>query len=149
MFVKESKLNDIEVLPPDINESKSKFSLYGNDKEKYIRYGLSAVKNVGIKAANSLVEIRESLGGYKSLEHIFENIDLSVLNSKTIESLIKVGVFDQFADRTALLDKIDDFIAVSTHTNNAKKHNQTSMFQYLPEDQKVKTEINLNLNMTL
>jgi len=147
MFVKESKLNDIEVLPPDINESKSKFSLYGNDKEKYIRFGLSAVKNVGIKAANSLVEIRESLGGYKSLEHIFENIDLSVLNSKTIESLIKVGGFDQFADRTALLDKIDDFIAVSTHTNNAKKHNQTSMFQYLPEDQKVKTEINLNLNM--
>ncbi len=48
---------------------------------------------------------------------------------------------------SALLDKIDDFIAVSTHTNNAKKHNQTSMFQYLPEDQKVKTEINLNLNM--
>ena len=147
LFVKESKLNNIEVLPPDINESKSKFSLYENGKEKYIRYGLTAIKNVGIKAAESLVEIRETLGGFKSLEHVFENIDLSVLNTKTIESLIKVGAFDQFADRSAMLEKIDDFIAVSSHANNAKKHNQTSMFEYLPEDQKVKTEINLNSNM--
>ena len=44
------------------------------------------------------------------MEHVFENIDLSVLNTKTIESLIKVGAFDQFADRSAMLEKIDDFI---------------------------------------
>jgi DNA polymerase III subunit alpha len=82
----------IEVLPPDINESYSKFTVRG-DK---IRFGLAAVKNVGVNVIESIVKSREEKGKFNSLTDFYNKIDVSLVNKRAIESLIKAGAFDNF-----------------------------------------------------
>ena len=146
-FVQEAKLNDITVNPPSINNSYTKFSLLGVNGTKNITFGFNAVKNVGKNASENIIQTRKSIDKFKSIEDIFENIDTSIANTKTIESLVKVGAFDEFGDRSAILDKLEDLISVSATMMNAKKNNQTTMFEYLPEDQKITAEITLNQNI--
>ena len=146
-FVQEAKLNDITVNPPSINNSYTKFSLLGVNGTKNITFGFNAVKNVGKNASENIIQTRKSIDKFKSIEDIFENIDTSIANTKTIESLVKVGAFDEFGDRSAILDKLEDLISVSATMMNAKKNNQTTMFEYLPDDQKITAEITLNQNI--
>ncbi len=146
-FVQEAKLNDIVVSPPDINTSFTKFSLLGVNGTKHISFGLNAIKNVGKNASESIVSLRKSINKFDSIEDIFENIDTSVATTKTIESLVKVGAFDKYGDRLAILDKLEDLVAVSSSMMKAKKQNQASMFEYLPADQKISTEIIFDKNI--
>lgn len=146
-FVQEAKLNDIEVKPPNLNTSMARFAFSELDGKTNITFGLNAIKNVGSNASESIVSMRDSVDKFKSLEEVFENIDSSIANTKTFESLIKVGALDDFGDRSAILNKLDDLLAVSISINNAKRHNQVSMFAFLPEDQKVSTEIKLDKNI--
>lgn len=89
-YILHSKKLGIEVLPPDINESHVNFTVTGNK----IRFGLAAVKNVGINAINSIIENRELKGKYESLYDFINKVDLGVVNKRTVESLIKCGAFD-------------------------------------------------------
>jgi len=89
-YILNSRKLGIEVLPPDINESHINFTV----KDKKIRFGLAAVKNVGINAINSIIENRESKGKYESLFDFVNKVDLGVVNKRTVESLIKCGAFD-------------------------------------------------------
>jgi len=146
-FVQEAKSNDIEVKPPNLNTSMDRFAFSEMDGNKHIIFGLNAIKNVGSNVSKSIVSVRDSVDKFKSLEEVFENIDSSIANSKTFESLIKVGALDDFGDRSAILNKLEDLLAVSISINNAKRHNQVSMFAFLPEDQKVSTEIKLDKNI--
>lgn len=82
----------IEVLPPDINESYSKFTVKG-DK---IRFGLAAIKNVGYSVVESIVDSRNKKGTFESLMDFINKIDLSAVNKRAIESLIKAGALDCF-----------------------------------------------------
>lgn len=89
-YILHSKRLGIEVLPPDINESHVNFTVTGNK----IRFGLAAVKNVGINAINSIIENRELKGKYESLFDFINKVDLGAVNKRTVESLIKCGAFD-------------------------------------------------------
>lgn len=82
----------IQVLPPNINESYSKFTVKG-DK---IRFGLAAIKNVGINVVDSIVEARNSKGKFESITDFINKIDLSAINKRAVESLIKAGALDDF-----------------------------------------------------
>lgn len=82
----------IEVLPPDINESYSKFTVKG-DK---IRFGLAAIKNVGYNVVESIVDSRNKKGTFESLMDFINKLDLSAVNKRAIESLIKAGALDCF-----------------------------------------------------
>ncbi|RHW66428.1 DNA polymerase III subunit alpha, partial [Clostridium botulinum] len=82
----------IQVLPPDINESFSKFTVKGNT----IRFGLNAIKNVGMNVVKSIVIYREEKGYFKSLIDFTSKVDLTTINKRAIESLIKAGAFDCF-----------------------------------------------------
>ena len=82
----------IQVLPPNINESYSKFTVKG-DK---IRFGLAAIKNVGINVVDSIVEARNSKGKFESITDFINKIDLSAINKRAVESLIKAGALDEF-----------------------------------------------------
>jgi len=89
-YVYECKVLNIEVLPPDINESQMKFSVV-NGK---IRFGLAAVKNVGDGAVKSIIEERKKGGQYKSFRDFCNRVDGGEVNKRCVESLIKCGAFD-------------------------------------------------------
>lgn len=80
----------IKILPPDINESQADFAVAGDG----IRFGLAAVKNVGIKAVESIIESREKSGPFKDLSDFFKRIEGSKVNRRVLEGLIQCGAFD-------------------------------------------------------
>ena len=97
----------IEVLPPDINESQADFSVV---KEK-IRFGLAAVKNVGLKAVESIIAERNKHGYFHSLFEFCRRMGGSKVNRRVIEGLIQCGAFD-FTDtyRSRLFSALDDVL---------------------------------------
>ncbi len=96
---------DIPLLPPDINKSAVEFTIEIASKEEVgkIRFGLSAIKNVGTAAIDSILAAREKSGIFKSFTDFVSRVDLSKVNKKTLESLIKSGAMDEFGKRAALL----------------------------------------------
>lgn len=105
-YIGECKTMGIEVLPPDINESFSDFTVvYNKDKngkdKGVIRFGLSAVKGVGEKAVEQIIIAREKVGRFKSLFHFCENVDMRTANKQVMEALIKAGAFDKLGGSRA------------------------------------------------
>ena len=106
-YIGECNQMDIEVLPPDINESGVDFTpLYENDadgrqKKGVIRFGLAAVKGVGGKAVEQIIAARKQVGRFQSLFHFCENVDLRAANKQVLEALIKAGAFDKLGGNRA------------------------------------------------
>ncbi|CCJ33568.1 DNA polymerase III alpha subunit [Caloramator australicus RC3] len=98
-YINACRRMNITVLPPDINKSFENFSVEG-DK---IRFGLVAIKNVGEGAIKSIIEARERDGDFKSFRDFCERVNLSEVNKKTIESLIKAGAFDSLGLKRSVL----------------------------------------------
>lgn len=96
--IEECKAMKITALPPDINKSDDDFKIEGDS----IRFGLSAVKNVGATAIDSILTARKN-GFFNSLKDFLYRVDLRKVNKKTVESLIKTGALDQFGSRASLL----------------------------------------------
>lgn len=94
----ECRKMEIAVLPPDINKSISDFKIEGNS----IRFGLSAIKNVGSAAIESILEGRKA-GEFTGFKDFLYRVDLRKVNKKTVESLVKAGGFKQFGNRATLL----------------------------------------------
>lgn len=92
----------ISVLPPDINSSAVRFSIDG----KAIRFGLSAIKNVGTAAIDSLMDARKS-GPFTSFTDFLQRTDSRKINKKVLESLIRVGAFDAFATRASMFENLE------------------------------------------
>ncbi|MBL4931559.1 DNA polymerase III subunit alpha [Clostridium paridis] len=101
----------IEVLPPDINESFSKFTVKGDT----IRFGLAAIKNVGYNVVESIVKSRKEKGNYTSLQDFISKQDFSAINKRAVESLIKAGALDGFkvyrSRLLAVYEKVMDSVA--------------------------------------
>ncbi len=115
----------ISVLPPDVNESFVEFAIVpGKDK---IRFGMSAIKNVGIGAVEEILRARKN-GQFKSLEDFFDRVSAHVVSRKTMESLIKTGAFDRFESRSLLMNNIDLLIAYSHKKQKEKDSGQTDLF---------------------
>jgi DNA polymerase-3 subunit alpha len=115
----------IEVLSPDINESCAKFTVRGNK----IRFGMAAIKNVGMNVIESIVKSREQKGKFNSLSDFYNKIDASQVNKRAVESLIKAGAFDCFkvfrSQMLAVYEKMLDGV------HNERKRNidgQVSLF---------------------
>ena len=90
LYLNECRRMGIKVLPPDVNESQSDYTPLGND----IRFGLTAIRNVGENVVESIVANRTTSGRYESFGDFLTKVDANVCNKKTIESLIKGGAFD-------------------------------------------------------
>ncbi len=90
LYLNECRRMGIKVLPPDVNESQSDYTPLGTD----IRFGLTAIRNVGENVVASIVAKRATAGRYESFGDFLAKVDASVCNKKTIESLIKGGAFD-------------------------------------------------------
>ncbi len=93
-YINEAQRMDIPVLGPDINESNMKFTV---NKKGEIRFGLVAVKNVGEKAVQSIIDERKRGGEFTSFFDFVKRINLKAVNKRSIESLAKAGAFDSFS----------------------------------------------------
>ena len=104
-YIAECTSMGIEVMAPDINESGVDFTpLYkhtGQSKKGVIRFGLAAVKGVGEKAVEHIIEARKNVERFESLFHFCENVDLRAVNKQVLESLIKAGAFDRLGGNRA------------------------------------------------
>lgn len=125
-YVNEAEKMEIEILPPDINDSDALFKVIN---EKTIRFGLLAVKNVGGGAIESIINSREKEGKFKSLEDLCSRIDLRLVNKKVLESLIKCGAFDIFKmSRAKMFASLEKLIEASSKTQKEKASGQLSFF---------------------
>jgi DNA polymerase-3 subunit alpha len=125
-YVHECGQMGIEVLPPDINQGQSKFSV----SDGRIRFGLFAIRNVGYGAVDSIIGEREKNGQYTSFMDFLRRLGVGALNKRGLESLIKAGAFDSFDITRATLvtnyEKLLDGLAAS------RRHSvegQLSMFE--------------------
>ncbi len=104
-YIAECRSHDIQVLPPDINESEKKFTV----SQGKIRYGLVAVKNVGEGAVETIAEARAEAGPFADLFDFCERVDLRRVNKRVIESLIRCGALDcTGAARAAMMAALED-----------------------------------------
>ncbi len=124
-YVHECKNMNIEVLPPDINESSVKFTVV-NGK---IRFGLAAVKNVGEVPVRGIIEDKEQNGVFKSFRDFLERIDGRDINKRCIESLIKSGAFDSFGIfRSRLVASYEKMLDGIQQNRKRNMDGQMSMF---------------------
>lgn len=98
-YIRECNAIGIPVNPPDINKSFSKFSVEGDS----IRFGLAAVKNVGVNIIENIVKEREANGEFKDFVDFAKRLDTKDTNKRVVESLIKCGAFDQISENRATL----------------------------------------------
>ena len=99
LYLGECRDRGIPVLPPDINESQLRFTV---EPGKGVRFGLTAIKNVGEGAIESLLEVRKKQGRITSLDALCEDLDLRLVNKRVFESLTKAGAFDSLAQGHAV-----------------------------------------------
>src|SRR5437870_10506798 len=115
----------IEVLPPDANSSQSDFAVV----EGKIRFGLTAVKNVGEAAARAIVAARGEGGVFASLWDFTERVDPTVANKRALESLIKCGALDSTgATRKGMLDAIETGLSRGARAPSDRLLGQSSLF---------------------
>jgi len=114
IFVAEAKRMGIPVLPPDVNESGSVFTVVGENKDA-IRFGLSSIKNFGEGISEAIITEREVRGTFTSLSDFLSRVGSKNLNRKSLESLIKCGALDSLSPslhkRGSLLENIDALLA--------------------------------------
>ncbi len=117
----------IEVLPPDVNESMTDFAV----REGRIRFGLTAVKNVGEGAAEAIVRAREQDGPFASIWDFARRVDPQVVNKRALEALIKCGAFDHLPERhprKGLLELLDTIVAWAQKHAADRLLGQSSLF---------------------
>ena len=132
-MVKECKRMGIDVLPPSVNESYSQFTVppRENKDDKYkIRFGLTTIKNFGQGVATSIIEERKKGGKFKSLIDFLDRVKDKNLNKKSLESLIKAGALDDFAERGEMLVNLETLLAYHKESSS-KVANQDSLFSGL------------------
>ena len=124
-YIDECKRMNIEILKPDINRSYTKFTVDGGK----IRFGLGSIKNVGLAAVDTIVANREKNGEYISFTDFCERMEGEAVNKKCIESLIKAGAFDNFAEtRSTLMASFEDIIDYNFWSIKKEHTRSSSMF---------------------
>lgn len=133
--IEESRSMGIVILPPHINHSSVGFVIEEHPdslEKKAIRYGLGAIKNVGTAAIESMLAERDANGPFTSFTDFLQRTDSRKVNKKVIESLVRVGSFDEFSTRSSILENLDEIRASATQLQS-NVEGQDSLFSALPE----------------
>ncbi len=125
-LIDECKKMDVKVLAPNINESLKNFTVVVGKNE--IRFGLLAIKNVGINIIDAVVEERKTNGPFKSIGDFIHRVKSKDLNKKSMDALIKAGAFDQFAERNQLLHNLEKMLEIARENNKNANTNQMGLF---------------------
>ena len=129
--ITECKHMGIDVLSPDVNESFVEFAVVPNENK--IRFGMSAVKGVGVGAVEEVLRAREE-GAFLSVEDFAKRVSTSKFNRKAWESLIKSGAFDDMGDRSDLLFNLDSITTFASKLQKEAASGQTNLFGMLGDD---------------
>lgn len=126
-YIAECKRMGIAVLTPDVNESLENFTVTGDS----IRFGLAAMKNVGKGAMQSIIEVRKADGPFKSLQDFCARVDLSQVNKRMMENLIKGGAFDSLeGNKQQKLAILDTCLEQGNEIRRSKASAQISLFDF-------------------
>lgn len=140
-YIQESKKMGIKVLPPNVNNSLVDFSI----EDQQIRFGLTALKNVGLNAVQSIIDSRSEEGIFENIYNLCERVDLRLVNKKVLECLIKSGACDDFqANRASLFNSIDKAL---DYGQKAKEEKNSGQFSLFGEEQA--QEINISFDVEI
>ena len=131
IYLAECRRMGITVLPPDVNDSKANFSAVGGD----IRFGLTAVRNVGEGVVVELMKAREAKGRYVSFPDFLDKVPASVCNKRTIDSLVKAGAFDSLGHTRRSLSVIHEQAVDSVV--GVKRQEATGQFDLFGDDKEL------------
>ncbi len=131
-YIGESREMGIEVLAPDVHESASNFTPIISQEGYKIRFGLSAVKNVGGNAITSIIEARKE-SHFKGIYDFCEKVDLRLLNKRVLESLIKSGAMDSLGRRAQLMDALDKAMEEAQKAARDREAGQHGLFGIFEE----------------
>ena len=141
MYINDARETGIEILPPDVNESLFLFNVIG---EK-IRFGMGAIKNVGEGPVNAIIEERETNGEFKSFIDFCTRVSMRSCNKRVIESLIKVGAFDECEamNRATLLENMELVIAYANKKQEEKALGQVNLFDMTQSSETTEKMLNI------
>ena len=133
-YIRECNALNINVLKPDINKSFAKFSV----EDGNIRFGLAAVKNVGVNVINNIVTEREQNGEFTDFVNLIKRLDNKDINKRVIESLIKCGGFDEMGyNRASLLMGYEKVLESVTLERKKNIRGQISLFDGFGESEEI------------
>lgn len=128
----------IAVLAPDVQRSEKQFTVEiveqpdgGGEPRRGIRFGLSAIKNVGEGAVDAILAARAEGGQFRSLDDLCRRVDLKAMNKRVLESLIKAGALDDLGRREQLLAVLDSVLAGAQSAQRAEARGQASLFDLM------------------
>ena len=141
IYLNECRRMGITVLPPDVNESALNFTPVGND----IRFGMGAIRNVGVNAVEAMVAAREKEGAYTSFKDYLMKVPAVVCNKRTIESLIKAGAFDSLKHHRRALAMIHEEAIDSVIT--LKRNEAIGQFDLFAGFEEAESEASLSIEI--
>jgi DNA polymerase-3 subunit alpha len=131
IYLNECRKMGIKVLPPDVNDSDFDFTPRGTD----IRFGLSAIRNVGGNVVDSIIATRRRIGRFADFHDFIAKVDASVCNKRVVESLIKSGAFDSLGHtRKGLVTIHEQVVDAAVDIKRAEAHGQFDLFGGLEAD---------------
>ena len=131
IYLNECRKMGIKVLPPDVNDSDFDFTPRGTD----IRFGLSAIRNVGGNVVDSIIATRRRIGRFADFHDFIAKVDASVCNKRVVESLIKSGAFDSLGNtRKGLVTIHEQVVDAAVDIKRAEAHGQFDLFGGLEAD---------------
>ncbi|OPY57308.1 MAG: DNA polymerase III subunit alpha [Pelotomaculum sp. PtaU1.Bin035] len=137
-YIEECRRLGIDVLPPDVNESRENFTVVGNK----IRFGLAALKNIGPGAVESIIKVRRQGGYFSGYTDFCRRLDARVINRRVLESLIKCGAFDSLGCRRAqLMAAVDTGLGLAQQSQRDRENGQLSLLDFFEDDSKVSIDI--------
>ena len=153
-YIDECKQMGIKLLPPDVNESFTDFTvIYDKDKSaehsepdvssrgESIRFGLAAVKGVGERAVLEIIRARQENGRFESLFDMCEFVDSRIVNKGAMEALIKAGALDTMGGyRSQMLAVLEDVMSMGSKLQQDKRQGQLSFFDAFESDELIKKE---------
>ena len=130
-YIHDCREMKITVQPPDVNLSQRSFSVC----EDVLVFGLGAIKNVGSKAIDNIIEARQELSRFTSLEQLCENVDMQLANKRVFESLIKSGACDSLGQgRAQMMSELQARMEQGQAEQRDRALGQSSMFDSFKED---------------
>mgnify|MGYP000592663383 CR=1 FL=1 len=126
--IEEARQMNLEVLPPDINESFKDFAVIKGEGKEKIRFGLVAIKGVGEHIAGEIIAERKKHGPYKDIIDLIERVTDRDMNKKSLEALAMSGALDCLIERNKLLKNIEKILAYSKEFQKNASAGQASLF---------------------
>ncbi len=130
--ITECKHMGLAVLLPDVNESFVEFAVV--PEKKQVRFGMAAVKGVGVAAVEEIIRAREADGRFQSVEDFAKRVSTSRVNKKAWEALVKAGAFDTLGDRNDLLYNLETILGFASKLQKEALSGQTDLFGALIEN---------------